>query len=266
MDMKKYTRKAILSLALTLSILSIAACASSPASGVSQAYPVEMDAPVAAVETVEPAEESAIEVSDPALAALDEEPVIQAEAIVALPAVASGELSAAEAQSLLFMREEEKLARDVYLALYDRWGLNVFHNIAGSESAHTQAVGDLLAQFRLEDPMAIDERGVFTNPDLQALYDQLVAQGEQSLEDALRVGAAIEEIDILDLKEAMVESDHIEIQMVYDNLLEGSYNHLRAFVATLNRQVGTAYQPQYLTAEDYQAIVSSGNRRGGGRG
>jgi hypothetical protein len=265
MNMKKYTRRALLVLALTLSIFSIAACGAAPAASVSQSDPVQIDAPVVAVETAEPAVESAIEPTEPGLVDAEEQPAVGAD-VVELPAVASGELTAAEAQDLLFMREEEKLARDVYLALYDRWGLNVFQNIASSESAHTQAVKGLLDQYGLNDPMAIDQRGVFTNPDLQALYDQLVAQGKGSLEDALRVGAAIEEIDILDLKEAMLASDHIEIQMVYDNLLKGSYNHLRAFVSTLNKQAGAVYQPQYLAAEDYQAIVSSGSGRGNGRG
>lgn len=265
MKIRKLTRTAILGLVLTLSILSVAACGASPVASVSQSDPVQIDHSAAAVENVEVAVEAANQPADPVVVVAEERPAVEVK-VVELPTVDYGELRAAEAQGLLFMREEEKLARDVYLALYDQWGMNIFQNIAASESAHTQAVGDLLAQFGLDDPMAVDERGVFTNPELQTLYDQLVAQGSQSLENALRVGAAIEEIDILDLKEAMVGSDHIEIQMVYDNLLKGSYNHLRAFVDILNRQVGTAYQPQYLAVEDYQAIVNSGSGRGGGRG
>lgn len=262
MNIKKYTPKAILVLALTLSILSIAACGAPPAAGISQSDPAQMDASAVAVEAEEPIVESADEPTEQALVPVEDQPAVDAE-IVAL-AVASGELSAAEAQDLLFMREEEKLARDVYLALYDQWGMNIFQNIAASERSHTEAVKGLLDLYGLEDPMAIDERGAFVNPDLQALYDQLVAQGSQSLEDALRVGAAIEEIDILDLKEAMQQSDHLEIQRVYDNLLKGSYNHLRAFVSSLNKQAGVTYQPQTLTAEDYQAIVSPGSGRGNG--
>ena len=46
-------------------------------------------------------------------------------------AQAAGELlSDAEAQGILYMREEEKVARDVYTALYETWGLTVFQAIA----------------------------------------------------------------------------------------------------------------------------------------
>lgn len=53
-------------------------------------------------------------------------------------------LSAEEIAGLYYMREEEKLAHDVYLNLYDRWGAQVFANIAESETAHTEAVRQLI--------------------------------------------------------------------------------------------------------------------------
>ena len=180
-----------------------------------------------------------------------------------LPPAQPGELSAAETEALLYMREEEKLAHDVYIALYDQWGIQSFNNIADSEQAHTEAVKALLDRYGVDDPAAA-QAGVFTNPDLQALYDQLLARGSQSLVDALKVGAAIEEIDILDLENRLAQSDNADIQQVFNNLLNGSKNHLRAFVSSLQAQTGETYQPQYLSAEAYQAILGdSVNRRGG---
>ena len=44
--------------------------------------------------------------------------------------IPASDLSAEETASLLFMREEEKLARDVYNALYATWGQQTFLNIA----------------------------------------------------------------------------------------------------------------------------------------
>ncbi len=183
---------------------------------------------------------------------------------------APGELSAEESAALLYMREEEKLAHDVYVTLYAQWGLPLFQNISQSEQAHTDAVKALLDRYGLSDP-ALGDVGVFTNPDLQALYNDLVAQGSASLADALKVGAAIEEIDILDLQEDLSLTDNADIQQIFTNLLNGSYNHLRAFVTTLNNQAGEVYQPQYLSADAYQAILSSsaggnGNGAGGGAG
>jgi hypothetical protein len=181
--------------------------------------------------------------------------------------IPASDLSAEESASLLFMREEEKLARDVYNALYTTWGQQSFSNIASSEQKHMDEIKVLLDRYGLADP-ALDA-GKFTNPDLQALYDQLVAQGSASLADALKVGAAIEEIDIRDLQAQMSKTDNADIQQVYTNLMNGSYSHLQAFTGVLLNQTGETYVPQYLTAEQYQTILSSatsgqGNGQGNG--
>jgi len=177
---------------------------------------------------------------------------------------APSELSEVEAEGLLWMREEEKLARDVYMALYSAWELPLFQNIANSEQAHMDAVIVLLLDtYNLEDP-AQEQAGVFTDPELQALYDELFALGSQSIADALKVGAAIEEIDILDLQTYLAQTDNLDIQQVYNNLLMGSQNHLRAFTNTLMTQTGETYQPQYLSFEEYQAILSQVGRGNGG--
>ncbi len=180
----------------------------------------------------------------------------------AVNVLASG-LSQAEVDSLTYMREEEKLAHDVYLTLYDVWGLNLFQNIAGSEQTHTDAVAGLLYTYNIPDPADTSPVGAFVNPDLQTLYDDLVAWGSKSLSDALKVGAAIEEIDILDLEEALTFINANDIRTVYQNLLKGSENHLRAFTSTLERQTGEIYEPQYMDADAYESIVSADIQRGG---
>ena len=180
----------------------------------------------------------------------------------------AGDLTDAEIESLLLMREEEKLARDVYLTLYDVWGLPVFKNIASSEQQHTDSVKSLLDAYGIEDPVQDDTIGVFTNANLQAICDDLTAQGKESQEAALRVGAAIEEIDILDLQDGLAETSDPNITMVYNRLMSGSYNHLRAFVSQIEQQTGETYVPQYLSPEAYAEILSApmGMGQGGGRG
>ena len=179
--------------------------------------------------------------------------------------IPASDLSAEEAAALLFMREEEKLARDVYNALYVTWGQQTFTNIASSEQMHMDEIKVLLDRYALTDPALAP--GQFTDPALQALYTQLVAQGNLSLADALKVGAAIEEIDIRDLQTRMAETDNADIQQAYTNLMNGSYSHLKAFTGTLLTQTGETYVPQYLTAEQYQAIISSaGNGQGNSGG
>lgn len=175
------------------------------------------------------------------------------------------ELTEVEAAALRFMREEEKLAYDVYITLYTTWGLPIFQNIANSEQTHTEAVLTLLERYNVADPVANNGVGVFTDAMLQALYDQLVAQGNQSLSDALKVGAAIEEIDILDLEERSAQTDKADILTVYANLTQGSRNHLRSFVKTLTQQTGETYTPQYLSQDAYDAILAGDIERGNGK-
>jgi hypothetical protein len=176
--------------------------------------------------------------------------------------IPASDLSPEEASALLFMREEEKLAHDVYNTLHTIWGQPTFSNIAASEQAHMDEVKVLLDRYGLADPAL--EPGSFSNPNLQTLYDQLVAQGSVSLAEALKVGAAIEEIDILDLQERLAQTDNADIQRVFNNLMTGSYNHLNAFVSTLQNQTGEIYQPQYLSAEAYAAILDGDTGDGNG--
>ena len=180
--------------------------------------------------------------------------------------IPASDLSPEETAALLFMREEEKLARDVYNTLYEVWGQSTFANIASSEQRHMDSIKKLIDRYGLDDPVGGNPIGVFRNDELQYLYDALVAQGSQSIVEALNVGAAIEEIDILDLEEYIAQTDNADIQMVYENLMKGSRNHLRSFVSTIQRQTGITYQPQYLSQEAYQAIVGSEIESGGNRG
>lgn len=170
----------------------------------------------------------------------------------------SDPLSDAEKNSLLFMREEEKLARDVYLRLLDSWNNQVFNNISGSEQTHMDAVLLLIEKYSLTDPVGDNGIGVFVNDSLQALYNLLLPQGQTSLTEALKVGALIEEVDIIDLQNALDNFvDNEDITLVYENLMKASRNHLRAFVRNLSNK-GITYEPQRLTPEAYNAIINTG--------
>lgn len=163
------------------------------------------------------------------------------------------ELSDEDVAGLLWMREEEQLAHDVYAALGDEWGLRIFDNIARAELRHVDRVEGLLAQFGIYDPMAGQPAGTFTIEEIQQLYDDLVADGSTSAVAALEVGALIEETDIMDLRERA--SGITDIQTTYDDLEQGSQNHLRAFVSQLDAR-GTVYRPTVLDQAAYDEIVS----------
>ncbi len=140
-------------------------------------------------------------------------------------------LTADEQAALLYLREEEKLARDVYLGLYDTWQKRVFSNIARSEQNHMDAVKLLLDHYAVPDPVAANGVGVFTSPDLQALYDTLLTRGRTSAGEAIAVGILIEQKEIGDLQAFLSRTDKFDLQTVYNNLLDGSESHLAAFTS-----------------------------------
>jgi hypothetical protein len=161
-----------------------------------------------------------------------------------------------ELKSIPFIREEEKLARDVYITLYNKWGSNIFLNISNSEQTHMDAVLMLLKKYGLTDPVGNNALGVFNNTTLQNLYNQLVALGNTSILEAYKVGATIEDLDIFDLKTALVKIDNQDIRLVYDNLTKGSRNHMRSFYKNILNDGGT-YTPQYITQAEFDAIINS---------
>lgn len=158
---------------------------------------------------------------------------------VMTPIYAQNVLTSTEQNDLEFMREEEKLARDVYTRLYAIWGSKIFNSISISEQTHTNAVLSLLNFYGIADPAAGNAAGVFTNVDLQELYDDLVEQGGVSEIGAMEVGFLIEETDILDLENAIASTNRSDIIRLYSNLLRGSLNHLSAFTNNLEFLGGT---------------------------
>ena len=165
-------------------------------------------------------------------------------------------LSAAEEAAVKDLREEEKLARDVYLTLAERWQLPVFANIARSEQAHMDHVAQLFEVYDVIDPVTDDTVGAFTSAEYTLLYEELVARGEAFLESGLDVGATIEDLDLADLEALLDLSDNPHVGFVAHNLAKGSRNHLRAFVGALTAQ-GETYSAQYLSQETIDEILAA---------
>lgn len=163
--------------------------------------------------------------------------------------------ASSDSEGILYMREEEKLARDVYLALYEKWGIRTFSNIAQAEQTHMDSVGALIGAQGLVDPAIGSQPGEFQNQDLASLYATLVDMGSQSPQDALMVGAIIEDLDIRDLETCLAETEDPNSRAVYTNLLRGSENHMRSFARQLDRY-GLAYEARYIPSERLEAILS----------
>jgi hypothetical protein len=161
----------------------------------------------------------------------------------------------AGATGLGYAIQEEKLARDVYRHFAQKWGERPFGNIAQAEQRHLDAVAGLLKRFGESNPIAGKGPGEFADAKLKALYAELIAKGERSRLAALEVGALIEELDIVDLTRELSKTTQPEIARVYESLLAGSRNHLRAFSSAIVR-MGSKYVPQHLDRKTFDEIVS----------
>jgi hypothetical protein len=174
--------------------------------------------------------------------------------------VQAQQLTIEEQESIVYMREEEKLARDVYLTLGEYFDTNIFRNIAAAEQKHMDRVKRLLDEYSLVDPVTDNTIGVFTNPVFSEFYDSKT-NNDVEIKEAILTGILIEETDIMDLQKAINDTDKADIQNIYGNLLRGSRNHLRAFVRKLE-SMGIVYEATVLDQTVADAIVNSPTERG----
>ena len=160
------------------------------------------------------------------------------------------------ARDLCFLREEEKLARDVYTALFEETAINVFDNISRSEESHTAAVAALMVARSIPDPVTDDTPGVFRDPVFVDLYATLTAQGRMGEVAALTVGATIEDLDLRDIREMEARTTDAEALALYASLACGSRNHMRSFASQLDSR-GVTYEAAYITPAELAAILAA---------
>ena len=142
-----------------------------------------------------------------------------------------------QADKLLYMYNEEKMAHDIYAAFAEQYGVRVFENIRDSEARHMEAVNTVIERYGEIENDAIDlPAGEFSVETVSMLYETLMEQGSASLDDAIDVGVLIEETDIADLIDSMDDLETAEgevtapdVHEMYSHLLAGSENHRRAF-------------------------------------
>ncbi len=173
--------------------------------------------------------------------------------LINCPTTTTEVLTGDEKSGLLLMREEEKLAHDVYVYFYKKFNHRVFNNISKSETQHKEAVLRMIKLFGLSDS-ATTKEGEYNNVEIQALYNSLIAQGN-TLNAALATGAYIEEYDIKDLQDLLTVTQNSSVKRVYTNLLRGSTNHLKAFTGIL-KLYGISYVPKILPQSEYDALIS----------
>jgi len=169
------------------------------------------------------------------------------------PATAAAALSSREKDGLIFIWEEEKMARDLYTSFYEKDKLSIFSDLARSEQSHMDQARAIVDKYALTIPEK-DEQGVFRNLTLQKIHDELLARGLSSDQDALKAAATFEEISIMDLEKELNATHAVDVKAMYQGLLAGSQKHLRSYVTDLKDR-GFKYDPRYLGKDEFEKIV-----------
>ena len=164
-------------------------------------------------------------------------------------------LNQTEKEGLIYIAEEEKLSRDLNGFFYDKWGLEIFANMKKAAQTNVNSVLSIIAKYGLENPIENDKIGNFMNPRLQDLYGKLLQDGSDSVGDALKADAFIEELDIADLEMYLHFTTNPDVERAYANLMDGAKEHLREFVLELNKY-NISYMPQVLPEDEFNSIIS----------
>lgn len=161
-------------------------------------------------------------------------------------------------QLIAFSWNEEKMAKDLYLNLYDTLfstGVEVksLANVANnSEAQHQETMRALLEKYDLDisqvssetdsipngydgDVLELILSGQFPMTAVQTMYDELMshAQNHSNLQQgALEAACMVEVVDVNDLNDSIQQANELgayELVVAFENLRAGSYNHYWAF-------------------------------------
>ncbi len=172
------------------------------------------------------------------------------------------ELSAQQKSHLIQLYDEEKLAHDIYVEFYAQHNYKPFSHHSEAEAKHMVAVADILTLYGLDIPQ--NPAGIFDNAEYQTAYDDWLPKGLADGKDALYIAAYIEEMDILDLMDAITQiAETDDIKAMYEKLLAGSENHLRAYNKFIFMELGITYQPQIMDQALFDTIMAGGGGHGG---
>ena len=167
-------------------------------------------------------------------------------------------LTDSDKKALLFMLEEEKLARDTYTYLWEVWQINLFTNIKSSEQSHMDAIAQVLTSYGIQ--YTILPAGQFADSLLLNFYNQFITSGSINSSNALQIGATIEDLDISDLEKYTAQTTNETVINVFNSLECGSRNHLRSFVSAIV-SAGGSYAPQFISQDYFNEIISSSNEK-----
>lgn len=169
-------------------------------------------------------------------------------------------LTADEIEFLYAMREDEKLSKDIYSAFAALYPASPqFSKIASAEATHIAAVERILTYYEIDFP-ALGEAGVFADPERQARYDELTAQGTTVLE-AFTVMAWIEEENVVVYKAVEANIGNPNIKLIVSNMIRSSSNHLKAAVRRITA-LGGSYTPSFIEQDEFDGIIDSGFSQG----
>lgn len=157
--------------------------------------------------------------------------------------------------SLVYFREEEKLAADAFDYFYEMWTNKLFLTFKNSETKHECRFRELLDYYGIEDPVKEYGRGEFGSDSLEYYYVSIISFGSKSLLHSFLAGAEIEEKTVYELGNAIKVIDNENLTEVYKTHKISSEGYLRVFAAKL-KDNSIIYKPKFMTEDSYNKIIN----------
>lgn len=162
-------------------------------------------------------------------------------------------ISTDEQKALVQIFEQEKLARDVYSQIGEKFGIKILKNAAIGK----QKQMSLILDFMTLNQVAVafdDAQGVFKSPELRENYSAFLTEGLGSLNNAFRVGAKMEDYNIYHIDKILATQTTGKLVLLLSKLSCSAGNELKTQVNMLVGN-GEMFMPDYISVKLYRSIM-----------
>jgi len=171
-------------------------------------------------------------------------------------AISQAPLNETEKADILRLQEDQKYITDLNAILATQHPeITVFSNISRASAAYQASDNVILQRYGIASPEKA-AAGEFSSGKLQAVTDNDINTGSNSVRDALLVSARAEELHIVDLESAIGRTDNPDLRFIYRQELVSARNNLR----TLSEWITvykTVFYPAYITVDYYKNLTST---------
>lgn len=150
----------------------------------------------------------------------------------------ANELNDAEKSGLIELVEIEKLHRDVYDNMNISNPCELFENLCNCDGNFMELLADKIEIYELDNPLTGNEKGVFSNNDIQIKYNHFLSISNSEMMDILTFVKDMEVQALLRIEEQInLMEGNADISEIYLNMLEESRCQISSIVDKIEHRI-----------------------------